>query len=127
MIPWPIALLVILYAAIATASAASAWRAWQGWEAHSVWWPVFWMIACGAVALGLAWLKPWARAAAVWLSVLLVAGSLGSAWLAIAAARPAPAQGIAATLIAGAHLVVIRYLTRPRVTGWFSQRHVEQR
>lgn len=125
MIPWPIALLVLIYAAVATASAASAWRALQGWEAHPVWWPAFWMAAFGAAALGLACLKPWARTAAVWLSVLLVAGSLGSAWLAIASARPNPTHSMTATLIAGAHLVVIRYLTRPRVKQWFVARKEE--
>ena len=119
MIPWPIALLSLFYAAVAASSTSTLWRVAVGQLHRSVVWPAIWFTASAALVMGLAFLKPWARTLAVWSSTVMVATSLGAAGLAIVRAHPEPWQSLCATGIAGAHLMVIRYLTRPHVRVWF--------
>ena len=120
MVPWPIGLLAILYAVLATSSAATVWKAVSGVIGHPVWGAAFWCGISMALVVGLTLLRAWARVLAVWSSVLMVIGTLGGAALAIAQHHPDPARSLVMTVMASAHLLIIRYLTRPRVKAWFS-------
>ncbi len=125
MIPWPIAFLSMGYALLATSSAAALWRAVQG-EAHaSLVWQGLGGVLSGILVVGLAMLKPWARKLAIGASVVMMLGALGVAVMAVLQTHPQPLQGLMATGIAGLHLVVMRYLTRPHVKRWFADIQVE--
>ena len=120
MVPWPIAMLCVAYAALATSSAAALWKAWHEQAVrHSLLWPGVWGVVSTLLVIGLAWLKPWARRLAVWTSVLLMLGSLGVAGMVIVQPRPQPVHSLFATGMAGVQLLLIRYLTRPHVKQWF--------
>jgi len=119
MIPWPIALVVLLYGLIAASSAA---RMWQGIASRSVSssaWSLAWCLMAGAVVVGLAWLRPWARRLAVWSSLVMMLGALGAALFTILQPTPHPRHSLVATGMASLYLVVSRYLSRPRVKAWF--------
>lgn len=119
MVPWPIAVVCGLYAVIATAAAVAVWRALSEGGVAAIGWSWFWLAMAGSVVAGLAFMKPWGRRLAVWGSLALLVGALGSAVLAIMHAPPQPLRSMTATGLAGVYLVVIRYLTRPRVKAWF--------
>ncbi len=119
MVPWPIALLVLWYAGLATASAATLWKLWHGQVHGAILWLSVWCGVSAVLVVGLAWLKPWARKLAIWSSGLILVGALANAGLAIAQAAPQPMRSVLATGIASIQLVVIRYLTRPHVKAWF--------
>ena len=119
MVPWPVAVVCGLYAVIATSAAAAVWRALPQGGAAVIGWSGLWLAMAGSVVAGLARMKPWGRRLAVWGSLALLVGALGSAVLAVMQAPPQPLRGLTATGLAGVYLVVIRYLTRPRVKAWF--------
>jgi len=119
--PWPIAVLTLWYAAIAAASGATLWQQLQRGIASSVWWPALWCGLSAALVLGLALLKPWARRLAVASSMLTAVGALSAAGLALLGAGPRPLASLVATGVGSAHLVLIRYLTRPHVKAWFTK------
>ncbi len=120
MIPWPIALLTALYAALATCSFAGVWRLLVvGQTGRDLAWSLAWTGLSGAAMLGLALMKPWGRRLAVWTSALLMASALCAAWFAVARPAPQPRWSFVATGLAAVQMVVIRYLTRPRVKRWF--------
>ena len=118
MIPWPIALLSLFYAAIAALSAATIWQVMSGASARPVGWPIAWLAVSAGVVCGLPLLKPWARRLTVLASWLMVALTLAVAGLAVAAGRPL--FGLAATLSGTVHVVAIRYLQRPVVKAYFN-------
>lgn len=120
MIPWPIAMVVVFYAMLATASASTLWNIASGRLQGSAVWPSVWFGLSAILVMGLAFLKAWARQVAVWASLVMMFTALGVAYLVIATPNPQPARSLLATGMAGIHLVVIRYLTRPHVKGWFS-------
>jgi len=114
MVPWPIALLAGLYAAIGTSSTASLAKAGAPFSI----WPWVWSAASWTLVAGLVLMRPWARKLAIWVSIFMLASSLAAAW--IAAARTwEPGWSLAATGVAGLQCLIIRYLTRPRVKTWF--------
>ena len=119
MIPWPIALLCMLYVAIATSSSATLFQIISGGLAHSPMWPLVWWAVSAMLVVGLALMKPWARMLAVIASTVMTVGALGMAVIVVLPAQPHGAQSLLATLMAGGHLVIIRYLTRPHVRAWF--------
>ena len=119
MVPWPIALLTVWYAVIATISAANVWHCITGFSERPVAVPLLWLAGSVAAVCGLPLLKPWGRLAA-----LAGAWALGLMSLSVAAAlilQRHPWMGLLATLGAGVQLVVIRYLRRPNVRRWFTQ------
>ncbi len=119
MVPWPITVVCGLYAVIATSAAAAVWRALSGEGVAAIGWSWFWLAMAGSIVAGLAFMKPWGRRLAVWGSLALLVGTMGSAVLAVMQAHPQPLRSMTATGLAGVYLVVIRYLTRPRVKAWF--------
>ena len=80
-------------------------------------WPLAWLTGSMAITCGLPLLRPWARWLAIAGSVVMILISLIMAdWLA-RSDHPWPA--LAATLGAGVHLVIIRYLRRPTIKTYF--------
>ena len=119
MIPWPIALLAAGYTILATSAAATMWRAWDGPGGGWAWAAGAWCAVSIILVAGLATLKPWARALAVWVSGALMVSALGAGVLAIGQVPPQPMRSLLGTVMACAQLVVLRYLTRPHVKTWF--------
>ena len=117
MVPWPIALLAMLYAVIATASAAGLWKIATGASHQSLVWPLGWLTLSVAAMVGLALLKPWGRRLAVVGLALITMSMLALAALLIMARRPL--GGLLATAAASVHVVMIRYLHRPATKAYF--------
>jgi len=117
MVPWPIALLTLFYGVIATLSAAMVWRTAHGEVSVQFAWAALWLICSGGAMCGLPLLRPWGRALAVWTSALLIVATLAMAGVLVAAGRPG--IGLAVTLSAACHYLMIRYLQRPSVKTWF--------
>lgn len=118
MVPWPVALLSLFYGILATLSAASVWRALIGDSQRSLVWPIVWFAVSASVMCGLPLLKSWARQLAVFSSACLALLMLSAAGL--FAMGQQPLGGLLATLGAGVHLVIIRYLRRPVVKAYFT-------
>jgi hypothetical protein len=117
MVPWPIALLAAVYAVLATASAASVWRIVTGSSSQSLLWAVGWLSLSAAAMCGLALLKPWARTLAVWGFAALALLTLALAGQLVGSGRPVGA--LVTALMAGLHILAIRYLRRPTVKALF--------
>ncbi len=117
MVPGPIALLSLFYGVIATIAAASIFKILAGASTQSLIWPLLWFgLAAGAMC-GLPLLKSWARRVAI-------AGSIGMSLLMLGVAASYvssahPLAGLLTALLAGTHILIIRYLRRPDVKGYF--------
>ncbi len=116
-VPWPIALLSLLYGVIATLAAASAWKIAVGISHRQILWPLAWLGCSAGSTYGLALLKPWGRVLAICTSVLLLVVTLAIAGWFVASGRPV--AGLLVACSAGTHVVVIRYLQRPAVRAYF--------
>ena len=119
MVPWPVALLTLFYGLLAAVSGVGVWKIVTGAADRPLLWPVAWLALSVAVMCGLPLLKSWARRLAVAGSAGLGLVTLGFALLIAGAGRPG--LGLLGALLAGTHLVVIRYLRRPSVKGYFEQ------
>ena len=117
MVPWPIALLTLFYGMLAAVSGVGVWKIVTGVVHRSLVWPVAWLGLSVAVMCGLPLLKSWARRLAVAGSAGLGVVTLGGALLIAGAGRPG--LGLLGALLAGTHVVVIRYLQRPEVRKCF--------
>ena len=117
MIPWPIALLALFYGVIATISAATVWKIVAGTVDRTLIWPLVWLVVSAGAMFGLPLLRPWGRTCAIVGLVLMAVVTLAYAGLLVLASKPL--IGLAATGLAGVHVVVIRYLRRPMVKGFF--------
>ena len=117
MVPWPIALLTLFYGIIAAASAATVWRIITGHAQQAMVWAASWLVLSGGIMCGLPLLKSWARTWAVFGSMLMTVLALAVAGL--LAANRHPWGALLATLGAGVHVLVIRYLRRPIIRGYF--------
>ena len=116
------ALFAAFYAAIGTSAAAKLWNVMSGQPSAghpSEVWLAFWTAVSITLTVGFMLMKPWARRAAVWSSVLMMGGALVSAW--IAAVHAQARLGFISTGVATIQLVAVRYLTRPHVKAWFIQ------
>ena len=82
-------------------------------------WPLVWWAVSAMLVVGLALMKPWARMLAIIASTVMTVGALGMAIIAVLPAQPEGWRSLMATCMAGGHLIIIRYLTRPQVKGWF--------
>ena len=122
MVPWPIVVLIVGYAILATVMAADVWRVIQGHSAQLPALPLAWCAVMAALALGFSFLQPWARRLAVGVSIFLLVGALSASVLAVLRTPPSPKAAFWGTIWAGVQLLVIRYLTRPHVKRWFSNR-----
>ena len=117
MIPLPVALLALLFTALATVSAARLYQALTGASQQSMLWAIGWLVVCGGAAMGLALLRSWGHRLAVlglWacaLATLSIAGLL-------AGARH-PAEAMMTAIGAGLPVVGVQYLKRPAVRAWF--------
>ena len=118
MIPWPVALLSLFYALVATASASAAWKVISGMSDRPILWPLAWLALAFSTMCGLGLLKPWGRGLAVVGSIVMALVTLALAGLLVMSGHPVAA--LLATLAASAHAVVIRYLGRPVVRGYFN-------
>lgn len=118
MVPWPIALLSLFYGVIATVSAATLWQILSGASDRPLLWPAMWLALSTGVMCGLPLLKPWARTLAIVASALMVLMTLAVAGLLVTSGRPFASLG--ATLAAGLHFFVIRYLQRPAIRAYFA-------
>lgn len=118
MVPWPIALLTLFYGAIAAASTAMAWKSLIGISHQPLIWALLWLALSASVMCGLPFLKRWARAAAIFGSVLMAVLILAVAGLLVMHGRPLGA--LLATMGAGLHLLIIRYLRRPSIKAMFA-------
>ena len=121
MVPWPIALLTLLYGVIAAISSATAWKILSGASGRSVLWPVTWLALSAGAMCGLPLLKPWARRAAIATSTLLAVATLAIAGVLVAAHRPIGA--LLATISVSVHVLSIRYLQRPAIKAYFGLRN----
>lgn len=119
MIPWPIALLSLFYAAVAFYSAASLWKVALGLSHQSAFWLCVWLMLSASAAAGLVWLKPWGRRFAMGTSWLLILSTLAVSALYIAAGKPL--VGLFITVTTACHYLMIRYLKRPAVAVWFGE------
>ncbi len=120
MIPWPLTLFIMGYAVLGTALAADAWRALPLRPAQAAL-PLAWCAAFMTLALGLSFLRPWARRMAVGVSWFLMLATLGSALVAVLHVPPQPRAAVWGTMIAALQVLAVRYLTRPHVRRWFAQ------
>lgn len=118
MIPWPVALLALFYGTIAAVSGAALWHSLNGLSEQAAVWPGIWLGASAGATYGLILLRPWARPLAITGSVLLSLITLAAAGLLVMARHPL--AGLAATLGAGVHVLIIRYLRRPLVKQFFT-------
>ena len=118
MVPWPIALLTLFYGLLAAVTGATVWKIVTGTLERPIVWPAAWLALSVAVMCGLPLFKPWARRLAVVGSAGLGLVTLGVALLIAGAGRPG--FGLLGALLAGTHLIVIRYLRRPSVKAYFN-------
>ncbi len=120
MVPWSIAVLSVGYGVLATVSLATVWKILGGAVDRPLIWPVAWLALSTTVMCGLPLLKSWARRLAIAGSVALLVTTLAVAGALVASGRPG--LGLAATLGAGVHVLIIRYLQRPSVKAWFTEK-----
>ena len=118
MIPWPIALLTLFYGVVATLSASAAWKVVSGMSDRPIAWPLAWLALAFGTACGLALMRPWGRTLAVVGSVVMAVVTLALAGLLVMGGHPLAA--LLATMGASVHVIVIRYLHRPVVKGYFN-------
>ena len=118
MVPWPIALLTLFYGLLAAVTGTTVWKIVTGTLERPIVWPAAWLALSVAVMCGLPLFKPWARRLAVVGSAGLGLVTLGVALLIAGAGRPG--FGLLGALLAGTHLIVIRYLRRPSVKAYFN-------
>lgn len=123
MIPWPVALLTLFYGIIATSSASTLWKILTGVTEQSLAWQMLWLGLSGGAMCGLALMKSWGRALAIWTSTLLMVAMLALAGL-LALNAHQPLAGLVVACGAALHMVVIRYLGRPSVRAWFKTDNV---
>lgn len=119
MLPWPIALLALFYGAIATVSGAALYKSLNGLSQQAAVWPGIWLGVSAGAAYGLMLLRPWARPLTIAASIALSAFTLAIAAVLVMASHPL--GGFAATIAAAAHVLIIRYLSRPLVKTFFSE------
>lgn len=118
MLPWPIAWLALFYGAIAAVSGAALYKSLSGLSQQAAVWPGMWLGVSAGAAYGLMLLRPWARPLTIAASIALSLVTLGIAAALVATSHPAGA--LAATVGAGAQVLIIRYLGRPLVKTFFS-------
>jgi hypothetical protein len=117
MVPWPIALLALFYAVVATVSAAALWRSVCGIDGASPLWPLLWLAVSAGATLGLPLLTSWGRRCAVWTSTALIVATLATAALLVGGGHPG--AGLAVTCSTVLHALILRYLQQPSVKQWF--------
>ena len=119
MIPWPIALLSLFYAAVATLAGATIYQILIGEAQRQLFWQALWLASAAGAALGLALLKPWGRQLAIWTSLALMAAFLAIAGMLVVPAQH-PGLGLIVACVAGVQYLAVRYLRRPDVKAWFT-------
>ena len=120
MIPWPIALLSVFYALIATSAAAQCYKIALGALDKPLAPQVAWLLVAGGAMIGLPMRRVWGRwcaiACAWWMTFTVLAIA---AWL---ISQREPGWGLVAGLGTVVPLVAARYLTRPKVKSWFTDK-----
>jgi len=115
MIPWPIAVLSTWFGILA---ACAAFNALTTSLIGVAVWSWLWCGVAFLTTITLATMRVWARRMAVGVAVFFMAGALLAA-LGTAMLAQHPLRILVSTAMAGVHLIVARYLTRPRVKAWF--------
>ena len=119
MVPWPVALLTLLFGVIATLSLATIIKILTGFVSRPLMWPMMWFAVSAGSMAGLPLLKPWGRRLAVWGLVAMTVVTLSIAGLLILQGRPLSA--LLATFGSAIYLIALRYLGRPQVKTWFAK------
>ena len=117
MVPWPIALLTLLFGVMATLSLATIIKIATGFTARPLIWPLLWFAVSAGATAGLPFLKPWARTLAVVGLVAMTVVALSVAGLLILQGRPVAA--LLSTSGSVVYLIALRYLGRAQVKAWF--------
>lgn len=118
MVPWPIALLAIFYAIIATIASSMAWKVMIGVSERPFFWPALWMVLSAGATYGLVMFKPWGRKLAVWTSMLMMITIWSIAALLVVGREPGWA--LLTTVVAGLQMIPVRYLGQPAVKTLFA-------
>ena len=119
MIPWPLAALTILYGLLAFLSAVQLITCAAQHQLAGGLWSTLWFVVTAASAIGLPSKSEWGRRCAVAAAAFFVAGALAAALVLVTHRPPEPGRALVDTLLAGAALVVIRYLSRPVIKEQF--------
>src|SRR3990167_4118705 len=109
MVPWPIALLTLLFGVIATLSLATVIKVATGLTTRPLVWPLLWFAMSAGATAGLPFLKPWARRLAVTGLVAMTVVALSVAGLLILQGRPVAALVSTSSSVG--------YLIAPRGSG----------
>ena len=117
MVPWSIGLLALCYGVLATVWAAEGHRALLRSDAPL--WAGLWCALCAAATAGLILLRPWGRVLAVVGAALLTVALMVASAAHVAAHQASMAVWIAIGTVLP--LMVMRYLSVPRVKRWFDQ------
>ncbi len=117
MIPLPIALIAVFYAFVTAVSTVVVWRVLIGASTQLVVWPLAWTAVSVTAMYGLALLRPWGRAAAVWGFFGLTLMTIGASAGLIVVGEPG--WGLLVTFTTVLYVLGIRYLRRPVVKALF--------
>ncbi len=119
MIPWPLALLTMVYGLLAFLSAVQVITCAAQHALAGGLWSLVWFLLTSASAVGLPSRYAWARRCAVLTALLFVISALVGATILVLRQPPQPRAALGETLLAGVALIVIRYLTRPPIKAQF--------
>jgi hypothetical protein len=118
MIPWPIALIIVIHAVVGTVSLAGLVQG-MARPSPQLLVPALWLAVSCAAVLGLSGMRPWARRLAVWSSMVMMLMGLAAGLMAAILTPPSARHSLLGTGLASVHLFLVRYLTRPHVRRWF--------
>ena len=125
MIPWPIALLALLYGVVAALAAQSSWTIISGVSSRPLLVHLAWLgLSTGATA-GLLFLKPWGRLLAIWTSILLMVVLLAVSGMLVLGAKE-HGFGFLVAVMAAVQMLTIRYLRLPKVKALFRAGRVSE-
>lgn len=118
MIPWPIAILALLYGVVASCAALTSWKIAMGLLSRPLLIQLAWLALSTGATIGLLFLKPWGRLLALGTSLLLMVALFAVSSMLVFAARER-GWGMLVALIAALQLLPIRYLRLPKVKALF--------
>ncbi len=119
MIPWPLAALSMLYGLLAFLSVVRLTACLAQHDVMSSVWTALWLAVTAGACIGLPGQKEWGRRCAVGGAALFTAAAIISAVVVVVRVPPQPRYALLDTLLAGAALIVMRYLRRPVIKAQF--------
>ena len=121
MIPWPLAALSMLYGSLAFLSAVHLMTCLAQRDVVSSIWLVLWLAVTAGACIGLPGQKEWGRRCALAGALLFLVTAIVVAFMALLVSPPQPRVALTVTLLAGAPMIILRYLRRPVVKAQFQQ------